>query len=180
MARCRRLRRRREERAELAALDASNILPGSKKPQKPPKFYHFHHFNPFPFPPQPDPAAETPKPPPKPPQKNPSLPRIGRGFEASSAPTANEKKINFSKRGKNPKFLGFLGFFFPLGGVQYLRWRRKKPGGLFGVGGSWFLGGKRSWPVLRICSSSFLWRFMSDKTLSRRASLFCPRLGPRF
>lgn len=31
---------------------------------------------------------------------------------------------------------------------------------------------KRSLPVRRICSSSFLWRFMSERTLSRRASRF--------
>ena len=46
-----------------------------------------------------------------------------------------------------------------------------RSGGLVGLGPSESKL-KRSLPVRRICSSSFLWRFMSERTLSRRASRF--------
>lgn len=46
-----------------------------------------------------------------------------------------------------------------------------RSGGLAGLGPSESRL-KRSLPVRRICSSSFLCRFMSERTLSRRASRF--------
>lgn len=60
---------------------------------------------------------------------------------------------------------------------QYFRCRGKRVlpedrrGGLVGLGSSESRL-KRSLPVRRICSSSFLCRFMSERTLSKRASRF--------
>lgn len=65
----------------------------------------------------------------------------------------------------------------PSSNSQYFRCRGKRllpedrSGGLAGLGLSESKL-KRSLPVRRICSSSFLCRFMSERTLSRRASRF--------